>query len=172
MSSDENIATVNNGVITAVNKGSATITATVGNKTATYKLTVTDDLTLYKMTTQKGYKVQNNFIHGFNIGDNINDIKTKLGNNIIINGNHNIIATGSEISYKNEKLTVVIYGDITGDGIINSADLLKMRQHLLGTINLNGPYKEAASIVNKTTINSADLLKLRQHLLGTNTIIQ
>ena len=47
-----------------------------------------------------------------------------------------------------------------------------MRQHLLGTISLTGPYKKAASIVNGNTINSADLLRLRQHLLGIKEIKQ
>ena len=41
-SSDDKIATVSNGLITAVAKGDATITAKAGNKTATCKVTVTE----------------------------------------------------------------------------------------------------------------------------------
>lgn len=42
-SSDENVATVdNNGIVTAIKSGSATITATCGTKTATCKVTVSD----------------------------------------------------------------------------------------------------------------------------------
>ena len=90
----------------------------------------------------------------------------------VIKTSTNIISTGTEIYYGKEKYTVVIYGDINWDGKINSADLLKMRQHLIGTLELKGSNKKAAALVNGNTINSADLLKLRQHLLGINNIKQ
>lgn len=41
-SSDDKIVTVNNGLITAIAEGNATITAKAGNKTATCKVTVTE----------------------------------------------------------------------------------------------------------------------------------
>ena len=43
ISSDESIATVNNGTVTALKKGKATITAKVGSKKYTCKVTVTED---------------------------------------------------------------------------------------------------------------------------------
>ena len=119
------------------------------------------------------YKLISEYIYGFKLGEIINEIKKKLNNSLInIETKSDIITTGTIFSYNNEKYISVIYGDINGDGKINSADLLKMRQHLLGTISLTGPYKKAASIVNGNTINSADLLRLRQHLLGIKEIKQ
>ena len=64
----------------------------------------------------------------------------------------------------------IVTGDINGDGIINSADLLKIRQHLIGAKPLNGIYFTASDINYDNTVNSADLLRIRQHLIGTKLI--
>lgn len=69
-----------------------------------------------------------------------------------------------------ETFTNVVIGDINGDALINSADLLKIRQHLLGINILDGPYFLASDINYDLNINSADLLRVRQHLLGTKPI--
>ena len=96
-----------------------------------------------------------------------NTIKIKDASGKEMNGN-TVIGTGSTISFVGgETLTTVLYGDLNGDGVINSGDILKMRQHLLGQIKLEGAYLEAAHVKTLTgNINSGDLLILRQHLLG------
>ena len=67
--------------------------------------------------------------------------------------------------------TVIVKGDISGDGKVNSADLLKMRQHLLGTKKATGVFTTAADVSGDGKVNSADLLRIRQHLLGTKKIV-
>jgi len=170
--SDNKIATVNNGKVKAIAPGNITITAKVGDKIATYKLTVIAKETLQNSLVTKGFKIKNNFVHGFKLGDSLISIKNKIGLNYTSIGSNTLIATGIQFKYNSELFTVVVYGDLNGDGKINSADLLKMRQHLLGTSVLNGVYKEAGSIATGTTINSADLLRIRQHLLGQKSINQ
>ena len=171
-SKDEKVATVKDGKVTAVGLGSTNIEAKVGNLKEYYYITVIEKETLQETAVKTGLKVKNNFLHGFKPDDLLTSIKTKLGINVSTSGNSTVIATGVQFTYNSETFTAVVYGDLNGDGKINSADLLKMRQHLLGTSTLTGAYKEAGSIATGTTINSADLLRIRQHLLGQKQIEQ
>ena len=101
------------------------------------------------------------------------NITIKDASGKIVNGNSKV-GTGYTITFASkETLTVVLYGDLNGDGLINSGDILKMRQQLLGQIQLQGAYLEAAHVKTLTgNINSGDLLKLRQQLLGQTKIDQ
>lgn len=89
-------------------------------------------------------------------------------------GNSEKLKTGDKITFPTgETYEIVIYGDMTGDGNINSADLLRMRQYLLGQVSLSGSSMEAARLINSSgNVNSADLLRLRQYLLGQKGINQ
>lgn len=145
---------------------SNTFTYTVVQKATEYK-------TLKEYLTDAGYNVSGEYVSGFTVGEEVSKIKTKIKNsNIQIKQNKELISTGTEFSYNGEKYIAVLYGDIDGDGKINSLDLLKMRQYLIRKIDLKGANKKAAEIANKTTINSLDLLKLRRHLLKLETIKQ
>lgn len=88
-------------------------------------------------------------------------------------GTGTIVELYTEAGELAKSYNVTIYGDITGDGLVNSADLLKLRQHMLGKTKLTGCQFDAANI-NRTDAlaNSADLLKLRQHMLGKSLIVQ
>lgn len=125
------------------------------------------------------------YVRGYSLGTTLKTIKSKVGSlaNIVIkdsSGNilsdNDTIGTGCTISISNsngsKKYIYAMYGDINGDGKINSADLLKLRQHLLGTNVLTGANLVSASLTDDNNINSADLLKLRQYLLGTSDIKQ
>ena len=96
-------------------------------------------------------------------------VETKTINNkkLLYTGGKTKITRGNT-TYR--EFTNAVTGDVNGDGVINSADLLKTRQHLLQINTLVGVYFLSSDINYDTKINSADLLRERQHLLGIKPI--
>ena len=141
-------------------------------------------------TSNEGYLIKkydvdetNKYISRIIPGTTIDSYKTNIeldtNHSVIVNSknvnNKELLYTGSKTKiYKNgtkvTEYTNVVIGDLNGDGEINSADLLKMRQHLLRINTLNGIYFLSADINYDNEINSADLLRIRQHLLDVKTI--
>lgn len=64
--------------------------------------------------------------------------------------------------------TLVIMGDITGDGLCTALDLLKMKKHLLKQIVLEGAYAKAANTNGDAqgALSVLDLLGFKKQLLG------
>ena len=122
------------------------------------------------------FKIDENYIIA-EPGTTVKNIKDK-GNNVIsaIKDGVNIedsglLGTGAVITTDKGTYTVVKLGDANGDGLINSADLLKVQKHLLKVINIeNTPNGMAADATQDKVINSGDLLKIQKHLLRVSSL--
>ena len=83
-----------------------------------------------------------------------------------------LISTGDRITiYKNDGAefitkSVLIYGDINGNGKIDSVDLIRLRKKLIDLISIDGIYSVAADINRDGQISSVDLIRIRKHLIG------
>lgn len=81
------------------------------------------------------------------------------------------IGTGFTVKYNGTTYTVVKLGDVTGNGEVDSADLLSIQKHLIGKQKISGNSKLwAADPTRNGIIDSADLLALQRELLGKNKI--
>ena len=90
--------------------------------------------------------------------------------NNIANSASGTLKTGEKVKVGNKSYTVAMLGDANGDGKVNSADLLKVVNHLNGNSTLTSTYKASADINEDGKINSADLLKIVNHLNGSRNI--
>jgi hypothetical protein len=68
--------------------------------------------------------------------------------------------------------TVLIKGDVDGNGTIALADLAAMKLHLLQSTQLTEIYKTAGLFNNRTNITIIDLMWVKKHLLGIYLITQ
>ena len=69
--------------------------------------------------------------------------------------------------------TVVIYGDVDGDGQITSLDLLYVKRDVLDIRNLSGAYAVAAKASRGTdSVSSVDLVYIKRDILGIKSIVQ
>ena len=168
----------------------------VGNYLIKYKIDIDDNYnTAYGENTltinvnsnpSTGYKINNYLVDETNkyiskvmVGTTLNNYRSNFelssGYTINVQLKNDVLYTGSKTKIYNnnvleDEYTNVVIGDINGDGIINSSDLLRVRQHLLD-INVLEEYKFLSSDINyDNNINSSDLLRMRQHLIGSKSI--
>lgn len=100
-------------------------------------------------------------------------VEVKTGENLKNNGYLNTGDTITITSGEDVKTySVVLYGDINGDGKINSIDLLKVQKHILKASFLTEAQLVSADVNKDGNINSIDLLKVQKHILGDSHISQ
>lgn len=145
--------------------------------------TVTD----YKITTNYSLDNTNKYITGIQPGtsaiDFLKAITTSEGEAYVLNADGTInagtVATGNQIMFVDKegkevkRYTVIIYGDVDGDGNVTSLDLLYVKRHIIQVNTLSGAYFQAADTNRQYDgVTSMDLLYLKRHILSVTTIQQ
>lgn len=161
-SKDERIAKVeNDGNITALKEGSTKINIQTidGGFESEIDLIVVKELSEGEIKFDESLKVIQNQITGWNIENlNVEDVKEKIESSYNIEiydykGNKltdgQKVGTGSKIKLTDQnnnikmEYYIIIYGDVNGDGKINSLDLLVLQRHILEIQRLNDLFLKA-----------------------------
>ena len=87
------------------------------------------------------------------------------------------VGTGYTVSLvvdgkKVDTLTIVILGDVTGDGIVDGTDYLKIKSSILGGDALTGAYDTAADVDGNNEVESTDYLRVKAHFLGSYNLFE
>ena len=69
-----------------------------------------------------------------------------------------------------QTLTVVVTGDVNGDGKITITDLVQINSHLLKKNELSGANAAAADVNADGKITITDLVQINSHLLKRNSV--
>lgn len=188
-SSDTNVAAVEGKTVKAVSEGKATITFTTND--GGYKATATINVT--KTTDENkivvnNLRLENEIISKVDLNNNsVKTIKSNIDTTYEIKikdisqkelKDTDKVGTGTTIEFlengkKVEEYTIVIYGDVDGNGIINARDLLMLQRYIIGKTELKS-IQVKASIIDKVSQapKAADLLKIQRHILGKYVIEQ
>lgn len=175
--SNNKVATINNGVVKAVGVGNAVITAKVMNKTATYNITVKKKENR-PITYKYSYDSSKKIIFKLNNNINITTFKNNLNYSSIIKSNNNIlkdndlIRTNMTITYTDDEGNVQIYntsvlGDVNGDGNINALDYVKIKNHIMNTKKiLKDVFILSADYNNDGKISALDYVRIKNYIMN------
>ena len=189
---EQTIAQVSSdGKITGVSEGTTTISVISedGNITKTIIVNVVPRIGEDEINWDSSLKVENSMVTGLDYKNNtVEQIKDKIqtlykieiynSKNELLTEKQNVV-TGSTIRFIDEnnvikmEYHVVLYGDVNGDGKINSTDLLVLQRHILEIEKLKGYFKTAGNISkNGKNPSSLDSLLIQRHILGLKLIEQ
>lgn len=180
-SENENIALINqDGLVTAVSEGSTNITASIGTLQAKCQITVIKQDTSWQIEFDESLQVTGDEISKLPWEDtSVENIRRLITTNLEMSFDTSNVGTGTNLvltdTAGNEvfRYQFILYGDVNGDGLINSLDVLVLQKYILESRTLEGIFLKAGNISkNGANPSSLDVLKLQKHILETKFIEQ
>lgn len=80
------------------------------------------------------------------------------------------LRTGMTAVVREKQYTLVVTGDVNGDGRISITDVVALQAHVVGKQTLTGAYAEAADLNNDGRISITDVVKAARVIVGKDTI--
>ena len=193
VSTDNKVTSVNEeGLIKAIGKGECEIIVTTKDESKIEKrmsLKVIEPLGDDKLSFDESLRIEgdeiSNLVEKENTVKNIKEkvktdyeVEIKNAKGEILDA-EDLVGTGARLNIIDDTGEVlvsynfILYGDVNGDGKINSIDLLVLQRHILELEKLEGVFYKAGNInKNGKKPSSLDCLLIQRHILGITQIIQ
>lgn len=128
-----------------------------------------------------GYTVQDDVLYGVSPGTLSGELQKKLengGNAVILKADGTPlppvqpVGTGCTVGYVDGTIaqtSIVVCGDVDGDGMVSDSDEFDMRQHILGLSSLETVYLQAAMVSpqsDKQNVTIFDVIEARKYIEG------
>ena len=125
--------------------------------------------------TSDSYTIEKEFISRIEPNTTVSDFKTNVKTQpkeIVIKdkegnilGDDGIVATGMTLEVVKLKFTLIITGDIDGNGKLGATDLAKIKLHLIESEELTGILLKAADMNGDGKISATDLAQMKLALI-------
>ncbi len=176
---DSNIAIVENGKIKGINAGNTKVTFTTkdgSNLSFSITLKVVGSV---DVKFDESLTVNDGYVSNIVLSTNVEELKQKiktdnririLDKNRTEKNNEAIIGTGDIIQILDEnssliEYSVVIYGDVNGDGIISATDYVLIKNHIMDVSKLQGISNLAADKNNDGVISAVDYVLVKNYIM-------
>jgi Ca2+-binding EF-hand superfamily protein len=71
-----------------------------------------------------------------------------------------------------DTVTIVVLGDVDGNGVIDTTDCVRVKAAFLGVYKLSAAEAIAADVDKNGTIDTTDFVRVKAHFLGTYDLHQ
>ena len=104
----------------------------------------------------------------------VKDFADLLGHEVVAkNANGEVLTPDSKLETGcviNDTYTITVLGDVSGDGIVDARDSLRILKYSVGTYDLKGAFSTAADLNSDGTIDARDSLRVLKHSVETYEI--
>ena len=185
---DESIAKIENGKLKGASAGTTKVIATLKGTSIKCESDVkVTDISMDSLTIDNSLTVSDDILTKIQPKTKVSEIKGKINYDNAVEvknisgkviGADELVGTGTTVSIKDingdeiHSYTVVVYGDVNGDGAVSPSDYVKIKNHILKREQINKGLEIAGDPNKDSKISPSDYVKVKNYILGSEDIIQ